>query len=193
MDSLSPLDHLTPPSKGWNCRNSGPGLSKSWGSGGGRGRAVIPSTVETNVPGSQTQVDQMKGSATALLGLCIDDLSPPQRKSANEKSIAPWRIQKSATMHMLENPPKAHSVFGKTSRTNSAIFVEGAKCNQLHPGAAWGTLERSQAEISMARIRLWEISGKMTKIDFLKLRSPFQGTLPATGGGGWKWRWGDLV
>lgn len=96
-------------------------------------------------------------------------------------------------MHMLENPPKAHSVFGKTSRTNSAIFVEVAKCNQLHPGAAWGTLERSQAEISMARIRLWEISGKMTKIDFLKLRSPFQGTLPATGGGGWGGNGGEVT
>lgn len=66
----------------------------------------------------------------------------------------------------------------------TTIFVEAAKCNQVHPVAAWGTLERSQAEISMARIRLREISGKMTKIYFLKLRSPFQEDLTCNGGRG---------
>lgn len=52
----------------------------------------------------------------------------------------------------LESHPKPHSIFGKTRRRNSKIFVGVTKSNQVHSEAAWKKLERSQAAISMQEL-----------------------------------------
>lgn len=90
--------------------------------------------------------------------------------------VRTWSCHLEFSLSTLENHPKLHSIFGKIRRRNSKIFVGVAKSNQVHSGAAWRKLERSQAEISMIRTFGCGRSPKiMTKTHFLKSKGPFQG------------------
>lgn len=91
----------------------------------------------------------------------------------------------------LENHPKAHSISGKTRR-DSKYLLRVARSNQVHSGASWRILERSQTEITMARTQLWKVSQSNDKNTLSEVkRSIPRG--PCLQQWGWKWEWGDLV
>lgn len=105
-----------------------------------------------------------------------------------------WLHNSALSISPLENHPKSHSTFGKTRRRNSKIFVGVAKSNQVHSGAAWRKLERSQAEISMARLWLWEVLESNDKNTLSEVTRPIpKGTMPATVGVEMGANWCGLV
>lgn len=79
----------------------------------------------------------------------------------------------------LESHPKSHSIFGKTRRRNSKIFVGVTKNNQVHSEAAWKKLERSQAAISMQELSYGGLRKYWQKHTFLSQEAHSKRTMLA--------------